>query len=163
MEAAREKATEVLNENFVTAPPVRVTEIASNYGLQVRIVDLADYQNRIAGFIDLEKHHIYVNKSDASTRQAFTVAHELGHWFLHRKELRSEPNKYAILYRTPLGDANVDMVERQANAFAAMLLVPKELLEKYRNESDNTTIADIFGVSPEVIGYRLKDEFGQQA
>lgn len=159
---AKKKAQEVLEANFVSEPPVRITDIAQNYGLQIKVVDLSGYPG-VAGFIDPQSRTIFVNKDDPPTRQAFTIAHELGHWLMHKKELESEPDKYAILYRKPLGEPNDDVVEKQANTFAASVLVPKNLLEKYKDVKDHTTIADIFGVSPEVIGYRLDHEFKKQS
>jgi len=151
----RQRVDEVLKENFVLSPPVRIEDIAANYGLTLVEADLAD---DIAGFIDQTKKKIYVNKNDSDTRQAFTIAHELGHWLLHRTQLNSDPDKYAVLYRKPLGGSNGDPVEKEANFFAAHLLVPKSLLEKYKDEDPNT-IAKIFGVSPEVVGYRMKNEY----
>lgn len=162
VEEAKKKAQQVLDANFAHETPIRVTDIAQNYGLQIKIVDLGAYQSDVAGFIDSKTKTIFVNKNDGVTRQAFTIAHELGHWLMHQNELKSKPDKYAILYRRPLGEPNPDPVEKQANTFAAALLVPKELLEKYKDVKDHGKIADIFGVSPEVIGYRLRHEFGKR-
>jgi len=156
---AQLKADEVLADNIVTEPPVRVTDIARNYDLLVEEVDLGSFGARVAGFIDPKQKIIYVNKKDKANKQAFTVAHELAHWLMHQDKLHSEPNKYAVLYRMPLGSPQNDEIEKEANAFAARLLVPKEMLEKYKDNSDISTIADIFGVSEELIGYRLKHEF----
>jgi Zn-dependent peptidase ImmA (M78 family) len=157
--AAKQQAAQVLDENFVSEPPVLVEGIAKNYGLQVKVADLGSSGNDVAGFIDPATKIIYVNKDDSPARQAFTVAHELGHWFLHHEQLQAEPDKYAILYRRPLGSSDVDAVEKQANFFAANLLVPKEMLEQYRDGTRHNEIAKIFGVSPEVIGYRFAHEF----
>lgn len=158
---AQKKADEILSENLVTEPPVKVIDIARNYGLLVKEVDLGSFGPRIAGFIDPKQEVIYVNKKDSAAKQAFTVAHELAHWLMHQKELHSEPNKYAVLYRSPLGKPQNDPVEKQANAFAARLLVPKDMLEKYKDNSDRHSIAKVFGVSDELIGYRLKHEFNK--
>lgn len=159
---AKRRAQEVIDANFVSEPPVRITDIAQNYGLQIRIVDLSTHPG-VAGFIDPKSRTIFVSRDDAPTRQAFTVAHELGHWLMHGKELEAEPEKYAILYRKPLGEPNDDIVEKQANVFAASLLVPKGLLDRYKDVKDHKVIADIFGVSSEVIGYRLNHEYNKQA
>src|SRR3989338_1814869 len=124
---AEENAKKVLADNFVLQPPVDVRGIAANYGLDIKELDFGEKYKIVAGFIDPKKMKIYVNKDDAATRQAFTVAHELGHWILHREKLIAEPNKYAILYRIPLGEANADPIESEANPFAANLLVPKSI------------------------------------
>lgn len=158
---ARAYAEQVLAENFVNDPPVKITDLIRNYGLTVEVVDLQQYGQRVAGFIDPEKRVIYVNKNDSAARQAFTIAHELGHWLMHQSQLSTEPDKYAILYRKPLGVANPDPIEKQANAFAACLLVPRDMLERYRKDSSINELAAIFGVSTDVIGYRLKHESGE--
>jgi Zn-dependent peptidase ImmA (M78 family) len=91
------------------------------------------------------------------TRQAFTLAHELGHWLLHNEKLRESP-ELSILFSKPLGELNKEPIEKEANCFAASLLVPKSFLEEYKDE-DPLTIAQIFGVSQDVIGFRIKDEY----
>lgn len=156
-----QRVDEILRENFVTSPPVRIEEIATNYGLTIVEADFE--RNDIAGLIDPAEKKIYVNKNDPDTRQAFTIAHELGHWLLHQDQLSREPDKYAVLYRKPLGRPNGDPIETEANFFAANLLVPKTLLEKYKDVEDTNTIAKIFGVSLEVVGYRMKDEYGKHS
>ena len=151
---AIEKARAVIQDNFIVVPPVRIDEIARNYGLNVIQANFKNYSREVAGFIDLAKKTIYVNASDSDTRKAFTIAHELGHYLLHLEKLQDPNNKISVLYRKPIGELNSDPIEKEANCFAANILVPMELLEKYKGEDVNT-IAKIFGVSPEVIGYRI--------
>jgi len=153
---ARDRAQQVLQENFVVSPPVRVGEIAKNYGLDITEVELGEDFSHVSGFIDPEERVIYVNRSDSDTRKAFTIAHELGHWLLHQDQLKTDPDRYAIVYRIPIGRLNIDPVEKEANVFAANLLVPREWLDKHTDKNPEE-IARIFGVSPEVIGYRLQE------
>lgn len=159
---AKAKAEEVLKENFVVSPPIDIEDLVTNYGLQVVEVDfdLDPKFHNVAGLIDPKEKTIFVSNKDSETRKAFTIAHELGHWLLHQEKLQSEPEKYSILYRIPIGTLNSDPVEKEANTFAANLLVPKHLLDKYK-DLDVDTISRIFGVSPEVVGYRLKNEYGR--
>ena len=161
LQAADDAADKVLQENLVTEPPVKITEIARNYGLLVEVVDLGKFGAKVAGFIEPKKEIIYVNKEDSPNRQAFTVAHELAHWLMHKDQLIKNPNKYAVLYRSPLGAPTEDVIEKEANAFAARVLVPKSILKDYKNQPVHT-IASIFGVSDELINYRLKHEFNRQ-
>jgi Zn-dependent peptidase ImmA (M78 family) len=155
------EADQILSDNLVVEPHVPIVDIARNYELLVKEVDLGSFGAKVAGFIDPLQKIIYVNQKDKPQRQAFTVAHELAHWILHQEKLHSEPDKYAVLYRMPLGAKTDDKVEKEANAFAARLLVPRELLEKYKDKSNVATIANIFGVSEELIGYRLQHEFNK--
>lgn len=155
-EGAIKKAHTILEENYVSTPPVVIDEIARNYGLKIYEIDFEN-DSDVAGFIDPKTRTIYVNKDDSDTRKAFTIAHELGHWILHRDKLEQSPEKYAVLYRKPIGGEKDD-VEKEANCFAAHLLVPRKLLDEFRSENDNV-IASIFGVSPELIGYRKEQEY----
>lgn len=158
---AKKTAEEVLKENFITKPPIPVEELVKNYGYQIIEIKLAP---NIAGFVDTKGHIIYINNSDSETRKAFTIAHELGHIKLHSEELEKNPDM-GILYRRPLGKKDDDQKEQEANYFAASLLVPesmcKEILEKYKDviteENKIEFLSTLFGVSQEVVGYRLHD------
>jgi hypothetical protein len=69
-------------------------------------------------FVDLGEigGEILVKKSKQETRKRFTLAHELGHYFLghHIRE-----------------DANKQQIESWCNHFAAGLLIPKEIVTRY--------------------------------
>jgi len=64
-------------------------------------------------------------------RYNFTIAHEVGHWRLHRAQLREDPNERMLF--EPDGkpafvcrDGDRAPEEWQANAFACCLLMPRE-------------------------------------
>lgn len=149
-------ADEVRAENFQSSPPVDVYEIAQNNGLEIIEVKFPEEQADISGFVTIQDGtgKLYVNLSDSPTRRRFTVAHELGHWRLHRDELRSNPQR-SILFRIAIGKLNNDPIERDANVFAANLLVPLELLREHKSGRSVEELAKLFNVSTEVIGYRL--------
>lgn len=158
---AKTVADEVLKENYIDKPPVPVIELAKNYGYEVVEVKLP---SNIAGFVNVQDRIIYVNNSDSETRKAFTVAHELGHIKLHSSELEKNPD-IGILYRRPLGKKDDDEKEQEANCFAASLLVPqsmyKTVYEQYKKiltkENKIKLLSRLFGVSSEVMKYRLHD------
>lgn len=154
---AEERASQVLKDNYVIEAPVKVLDIARNYGLLVEEVDLGDFGANVSGFLEPSREIIYVNKKDSTAKKAFTVAHELAHWLMHADDLE----QVSVYYRTPLGAPTQDEKEKEANAFAARLLVPKGMLEKYKDE-EVSTIAKIFGVSEDLVGFRLKHEFGRK-
>lgn len=95
---------------------------------------------------------IYVSPFQSAERRKFTIAHELGHLFLHMGyRINSDlwnKQKNATYYRT--GDS---LMEYQANEFAAALLMPKkaykEIMDQYTigNEVETDKIASYFGVS----------------
>ncbi len=152
------KAKEVLNDNYVIGPPVDVYEIARNYDIDVNEARFPEAYKHISGFITPKDNRatMYVNETDAEPRRKFTVAHELGHWLLHKNEILSDPSK-SVLYRIALGKLNDDPMEREANAFAAELLVPMEFFKKMEKGRSQDELAKTFGVSAEVIGYRKKN------
>mgnify|MGYP001577598842 CR=1 FL=1 len=110
--------------------------------------------SRVSGFFDADSKTIYVNINDSLTRQNFTIAHELGHYILGH-----DTKEYGVLLRFPELNAKED-VEKEANCFAANLLVPekmlKEIMRSYSlDKKDVPILAQIFGVSNMVMEYRL--------
>ena len=153
----KEVAKRVLEENFVTAPPVRIDDIATRYGLKVMYGTLPPDLGNVAGYIMVSGPDavVLVDSEEKPTRQNFTIAHELGHYLLHKEKLIDQPS-IGVLERRPLGVLNNDPIEIEANRFASEVLVPDYLLKQYNGESVDT-LARIFAVSTDVIGYRLTD------
>ena len=71
----------------------------------------------VEGFIDLRSKEIFVNKDSHPNRQTFTIAHELGHAFLHLSDFEMDPSLYQVLMRKPIGSVT-DPFEQEANTFA---------------------------------------------
>jgi len=75
-------------------------------------------------------YNIYINTARPQTRQYFTVAHELGHYFLHKIEIQDEGiivdaeffDGGRALFR--IDDAASKRIETEANHFAAALIMP---------------------------------------
>jgi Zn-dependent peptidase ImmA (M78 family) len=97
-------------------------------------------------------------------RDKFTVAHELGHIFLHFKKGISycfidkldEENACQIFTAARLSDENNPELEEEANTFAGELLVPKLILEKILSKMPRgkaikaSIIKEFFSVSNDV-------------
>ena len=110
-----------------------------NPGLTIFLTDLSkvskEKEEDILGLIYLKKGNphkeefeILVEKNKSKERQYFTIAHELGHYFLHKEKIKegnvifdSDP---ISLYRSNNGLNNSE--ETEANFFAASLLMPEE-------------------------------------
>ena len=78
--------------------------------------------DKLSGFIGYGKGDmsvICVNYKRSLGHQNFTLAHEIGHWFLHKGISLSDDD--AILNAS-------DIIEKEANEFAKELLYPGELL-----------------------------------
>ena len=89
---------------------------------------------------------VYEEAHGGGGRARFTIAHEIGHFFLHPKERLS-------LNRSQLKLAAFIDPEWQANEFAACLLMPKELIAACH---DVNTVVEAFGVSAAAAEYRMR-------
>lgn len=122
-------------------------KIAHHAGIQIAIVPLGEISGNY--MLIKRKRWIFVNDSIPEDSPMFKVivAHELGHAFLHRKE-----NCAFIKNKTLLSCSGI---EREANRFAATLLITDELLEGYQNCTESQ-FCDGTGYPKELIELRLK-------
>ena len=138
-----------------SSPPIPVREIAEMNGVNVVFAKFGQFNDVMAGFCDFSAHKLYVNADDALPRQSFTISHELGHWLLHSEYFVANPDKYQVLPRFETPD-NSDTKEKEANKFAAHLLVPTRLLLPVR-EAPVSTLARVFMVSRVMMEFRIKN------
>lgn len=124
--------------------PVKIAEYAS---IQIAIFPLGE----IAGNYKLinRKRWIFVNDNIPTDSPMFkvVVAHELGHAFLHRKE-----NCAFIKNKTLLLSSGI---EREANEFAAHLLISDDMLQNYSGYT-KSQFCNCTGYPKELIELRLK-------
>lgn len=103
-----------------------------------------------------ESFSILVNASEPWERQRFTVAHELGHYFLHRDLLHvgGEIKDRYILKAEGVSDEK----EEEANQFAAAFLMPFDKVADAMNsgKTDVDSLAKHFGVNVIAMGNRLQ-------
>jgi Zn-dependent peptidase ImmA (M78 family) len=132
--------------------------IAANIGIEIITTDKLS-KNGLSGKIEFKNPPrnspvIYVNANEPEVRQNFTIAHELGHYFCgHTDSCREDP-------AFNLSPAVSIHEERQANEFAANLLMPKIALEYLiyeKKEFNIENLAAIFEVSLSAIHFRLKN------
>jgi len=155
---ARKSAAEDLADKLTTpfsVPPIPVLEIAETHGVDVVFTDFGAHSENVAGFCDFRAEKLYVNADDGLARQGFTIAHELGHWLLHRSIFEKDPERYPVLPRFQ-NPNRFDPLEQEANHFAACLLVPSRLVRPLRG-AGVSVLADIFGVSRTMMEFRLKN------
>ena len=162
----RQAMTDIMDrlERHTRARPVNVEAAIRDLGLT--LAKNADLPDGIAGHIrrvDGDKFEIASTKKDHYYRQRFTMAHELGHYVLHRGLIGSgvdDDTKYRSTEKGDFYNSEIDEVhERQANAFAATLLIPEQLIRKYVAENPQATLKDTavaFQVSPSAMRWRLK-------
>lgn len=151
---AEKMAAKVLRDFDIDRPPIDPVEIAQQMDVRVAFVEFASDFNAVSGFYDARETAIYVNKADPPFRQTFTVAHELGHHLMHRDWAMS--TEYQVLLRDT---DRVDPYEQEANAFAAHLLVPKHMLDRYMKMASVADLSKLFLVSIPVIKNRMNREW----
>lgn len=101
---------------------------------------------------------IFINHQHKEARRLFTLAHEAAHLLFHLGEGREAEAVSLTSARNPQ--------EKEANDFAAELLMPKEIIKriavKYKKElkqpSTLNSLARFFNVSPPAMFYRLVNE-----
>ncbi len=100
----------------------------------VRWSEIPDPDPKLAGFLYANAHagYIFVRKEDPMPRRRFSAAHELGHLVLHLDKALQDAGPDAELVRGDealhdAGEPDPDAMERQANRFAAELLMPEEV------------------------------------
>lgn len=147
----------LLDNDMLYKVPVDVIGIAKAYGISVYT---AEFSNEISGAIRYnekeEKFEIIVNKNNSKERQRFTIAHELGHYFLHREMLINNDIHVDALYRTTTQtDIKIKQQEKEVDYFAGALLMNKMVVERLIESHSIEELAKIFGVSYSAMMVRL--------
>lgn len=151
-----EQATTLLRDVFGSIHnlklPVDLNEIAGYCNLTVKQGDFEDPD--IEGALDRNNRTVYLSENDPLDRKNFTLAHEIGHLKLH-KDVNTE-----LFFMHQLADLLAeggDEKEAAADEFAAALLVPEQPLKTlWKVNQDILKMAEIFGVPPMVVRYRIK-------
>ncbi len=157
-------------------PPIPIEEIAdSHFGLHVRKVspeemrsapgcpDLGDDET-LSGLLLPSLGEIWVNAEEAEQwprRSRFTIAHEIGHHVLHATGQQTlfcrkpsvDPEDEPATARPPL-----PVAEQEANTFAAALLMPARLIERYYRSTDRDfdKLCGVFRSSGAAMSRRLR-------
>ena len=138
-----DKAAEVLESyqdlvGHSICPPVPVQDVIERYlGVKLGFIDFSEKlgMKDVLGATYVEAQLICVNSRLLDVRyegrMAFTCAHEVGHWILHRQYVntakRSTDGEDVILCRSR--DAK-QPIEWQADYFAGCLLMPEEAVKE---------------------------------
>jgi Zn-dependent peptidase ImmA (M78 family) len=146
----RRQATRLLDSASVSHEPVSLRDIVSALNLELVGKTREPFTSEAALEPLGDAHAIVLNGSGDSSRRRFTIAHEIGHFVLHPERCRPERG----------GGANEAgrMEEREADTFAAELLMPEHLVrEAVREQGLNVTrLADRFEVSRKAMQARLR-------
>lgn len=158
------KAKDVRRQHGLDSIPIDPVVLANRLGMKVHNAKFSD--DNIVGMIAKRGDNLtlLVNQSDPPFRKRFTIAHELGHHFLHLLEDGEYVDGEANLFRMPHDDQQGITPERrqeiQANMFAAALLMPEDDVRKAWEEfSSVERLAHLFNVSEAAMGIRI-DQLG---
>ncbi|HSK74450.1 MAG TPA: ImmA/IrrE family metallo-endopeptidase [Pyrinomonadaceae bacterium] len=160
-EDIEKKATDILVDSDLYSVPVDLVKLANQNG--VGIYNAKFSEDNISAMLAKRGDNVtmLINQSDYPNRKRFSIAHELGHHFLHLFEDGEIIDTEVDLFRFETTETELESYKKrrevQANQFAAALLMPADLLRKYFYEktSDLAALAEIFKVSEEAMGYRL--------
>lgn len=105
------------------------------------------------------KFKIFLSPFTSVNRDRFTIAHELGHFFLHYPVIRNEMRSLDVFRATRFVDEtnpSQRLAEKEANWFAFGLLMPRIDFEKYYEESEGDLglLAREFRVSLQAVSIR---------
>jgi Zn-dependent peptidase ImmA (M78 family) len=155
----------LLAESGIKEAPVQVAKIAKAKGLRI-VLDSLDAD--LSGFLYRDKAQavIGVNTHHHPVRQNFTIGHELGHFLLHDQEKLHVDHEFRVRLRNDVSSQGTDVAEREANFFAAALLMPRDFLEADLAKEDFVDLLDDeflhglsrkYGVSTQALVNRLKN------
>ena len=159
-----QRAKDVLRQHGLESIPIDPVVLANRLGIKVFNAKFSD--DNLVGMIAKQGKDVtmLVNQSDPPARKRFTIAHELGHHFLHLLEDGEFVDGEANLFREER--ANVEEMtpdrrqEVQANMFAAALLMPEDEVRKAWSDLHSVAdLAKMFNVSVEAMGIRI-DQLG---
>lgn len=152
--------------------PINVEGLIRFHG--VELDKNADLPAEVLGQIEKKadgKYKISIQKNDHYFRKRFTMAHELGHFLLHKDKIGEQglddSKAYRALYRRGINITADEEIE--ANRYAALTLMPEDYVLYFMKEKgvirndgslDEDVIKDIaatFQVSPKAMEIRIKN------
>ncbi len=134
--------------------PLDVEGIAKALDIDVKKQSL---ENELSGILrkvpESDNWELLINKKHHPNRQRYTIAHEIGHYLLHR-HLQVEFQD-RIFFR----GAERSKEELQANSFASEVLIPESDFRQMVSEGKNKVdeLAKTFGVSTLALRIRAKN------
>lgn len=141
--------------------PIDIEEIAKSRGLKIVGYPLGEDVSGLLSIQDGEGTIGYNLNEKNIPRRRFTIAHELGHYELHKDKSDLFVDKQFIYRSQNSGDTLIKKeMEYEANLFASAILMPTSLLrkeiEKYDiSEEGIKKLAELFKVSTTAMSIRI--------
>lgn len=166
-ETLREYAQKLLDKCGVEQPPVPIEAIAEKLNATIRY---SPFEGELAGMLvrgDNGETVIGVNSLHHINRQRFTIAHECGHFLLHKGKDVHIDRTFRVNRRDEVSSQAVDSDEIEANRFAAELLMPYDMIMSdlvdyeidMENEEELKGLADRYQVSVQALTHRITNLF----
>lgn len=148
---ARNRVWETLIECNLNQLPINLAVVANFYNISIIKYSQSNDTFTGDGFSTIVDGRliVYYNDTDYPTsRQRFTLAHELGHCLLGHLKFGKTYNR-----NSEIDFKGIDMFELQANVFARDLLMPATVLHSL-NVSSSTEISRLCNVSLQSVEIR---------
>lgn len=161
-----EQAYQILKDLKINEIPVPLEKIASYYDIEIQEEEFEG--GELSGVLIRNPTNtiIGVNSSHPLNRKRFTIAHEIGHYFLHKGDPIHIDRGFRVNFRNQNSSLAVNVEEIEANAFAAALLMPEKKLKNIfqkklkegidiESSEELKKLAQEFGVSQQSLIIRL--------
>jgi len=149
----------------ITSPPVPFEHIATSHlGLTYEVIDTKMLLGmELFGAVLPEERLVIIDKRCVgSPMYGFTFCHELGHYYLHGTGAAGLHGR-RITCKSVAFREKVSRAERQANRFAAALLMPEYLLRPQAAKMNLDVLTNVgrlawhFRASTQAMTYRLQE------
>jgi len=146
----RLQAARLLQRAGVSREPVSLRDVVSALNLEVVQTTREPFLSEGALQPMGDSHAIVVRGASSERRRRFTIAHEIGHFVLH-------PGRLAPERGGAVNEAWQEQ-EREADQFAAELLMPEDLVREavVEHGDDASRLADRFDVSRQAMQTRMR-------
>lgn len=149
------RAEQLVDELCITsAADLDVEAIAFDQGVEVRYEPLNGCEATLVGYD--AKAIATIRRATSRGRERFSVAHEIGHWLLHRgRSFRCRVEDIVQNYSSEI------VLEKEADEFASYLLMPTNILRPIIKSLSKPTLQDLqrvandFDVSLQAMSIRL--------
>ncbi|MDD2942526.1 MAG: ImmA/IrrE family metallo-endopeptidase [bacterium] len=157
---------DIINDALnIDEPAIDVEGLIRRFGIMLE--PKANLETDISGQIERLDDGLYKISANADNhyyRRRFTMAHELGHFLLHLDKIGDGADDDKMYRSTDSGRFYNRLIsssdERDANQFAAMILMPRKLMTKVWEQygkKDKGRMAKAFKVSLGALEIRLRD------
>lgn len=146
---------------FRRSAPVNVEGLALALGVPVIRANMLPEDSGELEKVGDKKYVIRVNENHSILRQRFTIAHEIGHYILHRHKIGDGVSDNKLYRSNPSGrlkNLNIGSNEEtEANQFAVNVLMPYDLVMQLMKEGYSTPeqLSQKLEVSVQAIKIRL--------